>query len=278
MTQNTEVPIPPLVWKGWWLYCLPAFLGFGIFFFGDEYFDARGGSGSGLSEMLFMVISFNVGLFASVLICWRKYRRLRSWLERSDGCMCTACGYDLHLAQDAGDCPECGHPYRRAEAIAAWAAWKSTAYSSSNLKKIFSPYFSFFGFRFRRNEFFIVIAVFLIANNAGDWLHVGPDGTEVSRAEEAFAAAHNASEMARQEWYRVMDRTSGATDEQRKAATFTSNATAQAETEVIARAHEVSKACRRARRRIFAGYTAFYLGAAFAFLTRKYWLPGRVTH
>lgn len=55
-------------------------------------------------------------------VWWWRTRRIRRALVRSEGRLCTGCGYDISTLGAAGTCPECGGAYDGEKDRALWEA------------------------------------------------------------------------------------------------------------------------------------------------------------
>lgn len=186
--------IPQLVLRNWWIGCVPAILGVGVWLFVRTFFDV-------ISPIARGWVSFPIlgGFCLSSFYFAMKFRSLHSKVGELHGCLCTNCGYSLKMAADTGACPECGKQYRLAETVLEWNTWmKESVYRRTP--------------RFPRKKTVLVVAalcgLFFILTI--------PAFLEEDRAEKVCSAA---VDMGREETTRILGLESLATAEGRAAVT-----------------------------------------------------------
>lgn len=71
-----------------------------------------------------LVFLNGVAWWAPGFIVWafssKQLRRLRSRARDAEGCLCIHCAYPIERTAEEGVCPECGRPFRLADARAKW--------------------------------------------------------------------------------------------------------------------------------------------------------------
>ena len=77
------------------------------------------------NRQLAVLIAWGLFMVGVGAIVWRGHRKTlveRHVVEHRFRC-CTECGYSLHDAPQAGQCPECGAEYELDRTIRAWQTW-----------------------------------------------------------------------------------------------------------------------------------------------------------